>query len=174
MGTCVTTNRARVPSGFVAYASSNLRPFSAFCFTPTLGPPWPIRRVTAQAANVRTFLCIPPTWCKYSRFYPAWLLTTWFFVAIGVFFTLTCSVKGRHADADNSLRCGTCGSESHEAFCPSCRQWDCYPGSKGESTLTCKSPRCRGRQNGKETPTVTTTKFFQVYCEVRWACCDRQ
>eukprot|EP00903_Cladosiphon_okamuranus_P012005 g11272.t1 len=69
------------------------------------------------------------------------------------------SVKGRHADDNNSLRCGTCGSESHEAFCPICRQWDSYPGSKGESTLACKSPRCRGRQEGE------TTKFFQVYCE---------
>eukprot|EP00752_Nemacystus_decipiens_P013358 g11827.t1 len=84
----------------------------------------------------------------------------------GLFYEISCqscgmwgSVKGRHADDNNSLRCGTCGSDSHEAFCPACLQWDSYPGSKGESTLTCNSPRCRGRQGGE------TTKFFQVYCE---------
>ncbi|CAM9797695.1 unnamed protein product, partial [Hapterophycus canaliculatus] len=72
------------------------------------------------------------------------------------------SVKGRHADAENSLRCGTCGSESHEAFCPSCRQWDSFAGSKGESTLVCKSPRCRG---GRGSDSAGKMRFFQVFCE---------
>ena len=91
------------------------------------------------------------------------------------------SVKGRHADANNSLLCGTCGSESHEAFCPACREWDSFPGAKGESTLTCKSPRCRARHPDGEKPVgaeagaaakakaaMVTMKFFQVYCEVGW------
>ncbi|CAM9379512.1 unnamed protein product [Ectocarpus fasciculatus] len=97
-----------------------------------------------------------------------------------VFYEISCqscgmwgSVKGRHADANNSLSCGTCGSESHEAFCPSCRQWDSYAGAKGESTLVCKSPRCRIRPpDGKKKTAAaaaqagtSTTKFFQVYCE---------
>ncbi|CAN0034268.1 unnamed protein product [Ectocarpus sp. 6 AP-2014] len=105
-----------------------------------------------------------------------------------VFYEISCqscgtwgSVKGRHADANNSLSCGNCGSESHEAFCPSCRQWDSYAGAKGDSTLVCKSPRCRVRPaDGKKTAAAveaaaaaeaatSTTKFFQVYCE-RCAC----
>ncbi len=82
------------------------------------------------------------------------------------------SVKGRHADANNSLLCGNCGSESHEAFCPACREWDSFPGAKGESTLACKSPRCRPRHSedgGKSAAAGEgeKTKFFQVYCEVR-------
>ncbi|CAM9311548.1 unnamed protein product [Ectocarpus sp. 13 AM-2016] len=98
-----------------------------------------------------------------------------------VFYEISCqscgmwgSVKGRHADANNSLSCGNCGSESHEAFCPSCRQWDSYAGTKGESTLVCKSPRCRVRPAVSKKAAaaaaeaaISTTKFFQVYCE----CC---
>lgn len=73
------------------------------------------------------------------------------------------SIKGRHADASNCLCCGTCGAESHEAFCPSCRQWDSFLGAQGDSTLACRSAQCCGGGKSQK----VGTRFFQVYCEVR-------
>ena len=78
-------------------------------------------------------------------------------------FVFVCSVKGGHIDNTNrALRCGTCGCESHEAFCPACGHWDSFVGSRGETTLACRNSKCRG-EGGIHKAGV---KFFQVYCEV--------
>lgn len=76
--------------------------------------------------------------------------------------TVAYSIAGHHADAGDSLCCGACGCETHEAFCPRCFEWSSYPGSRGVATLRCTSLRCRRGMPEDE----GAVAFFQVFCKV--------